>query len=137
MALYWEVEYIVSILATVGQEMKSRSGVSAALFTSLAGAGINVKAIAQGCSEYNITAVIDKKDSAKALRAVHSRFYMTETPIAAVLVGPGLVGKTLLAQFHAQSNVLHAACMISPSYVPSRGEKKPARPTLTTLPADM
>lgn len=95
-----------TILATVGQEMKSRAGVSAALFTSLAGAGINVKAIAQGCSEYNITAVIDKKDSAKALRAVHSRFYMTETPIAAVLVGPGLVGKTLLQQFQDQNGVL-------------------------------
>ena len=96
-----------TILATVGQEMKSRSGVSAALFTALAGAGINVKAIAQGCSEYNITAVIDRKESAKALRAVHSRFYMTETPIAAALIGPGLVGKTLLGQFKDQYDVLH------------------------------
>jgi len=65
-------------------------------------ANINVRAIAQGCSEYNITVVVDQDDSIRALKAVHSRFYLSKTPLAVGLVGPGLIGKTLLDQFKDQ-----------------------------------
>lgn len=95
-----------TLLAAVGQQMCATHGVSAMLFDALAKASINVKAIAQGCSEYNITVVIDQADSARALAAVHSRFYLSETPIAVGLVGPGLIGKTLLAQFAEQRQIL-------------------------------
>ena len=96
-----------SILAAVGQQMASTPGVCAMLFEALAKAAVNVRAIAQGCSEYNITAVIDGKDTERALRAVHARFYLSETPIAVGIVGPGAIGRTLLAQFKQQQAVLH------------------------------
>jgi aspartokinase/homoserine dehydrogenase 1 len=73
-------------------------------------ANINVRAIAQGCSEYNITVVVDQDDSVKALKAVHSRFYLSKTPLAVGLIGPGLIGKTLLDQFKDQVCILLLFC---------------------------
>lgn len=65
-------------------------------------ANINVRAIAQGCSEYNITVVLRREDCIKALRAVHSRFYLSRTTIAMGIIGPGLIGGTLLDQLRDQ-----------------------------------
>lgn len=95
-----------SILAAVGQKMASTPGVSATLFNALAKANINVRAIAQGCSEYNITVVIKREDCVRALRAVHSRFYFSRTTIAMGIIGPGLIGATLLDQLRDQAAVL-------------------------------
>ncbi|XP_024532065.1 bifunctional aspartokinase/homoserine dehydrogenase 1, chloroplastic [Selaginella moellendorffii] len=92
-----------SILAAVGQKMASTPGVSATLFDALAKANINVRAIAQGCSEYNITVVVNQDNSAKALKAAHSRFYLSRTPLAVGIVGPGLIGGTLLDQLKDQA----------------------------------
>lgn len=63
------------------------------------------RAIAQGCSEYNITVMVDQKDSVKALRAVHARFYLATLPLALGIVGPGLIGGTFLAQLRDQLEV--------------------------------
>ncbi|KAK2996864.1 hypothetical protein RJ639_025252, partial [Escallonia herrerae] len=95
-----------SILAAVGQKMASTPGVSATLFSALAKANINVRAIAQGCSEYNITVVVKREECVKALRAVHSRFYLSRTTIAMGIIGPGLIGSTLLDQLRDQAAVL-------------------------------
>ncbi|XP_027344435.1 bifunctional aspartokinase/homoserine dehydrogenase 2, chloroplastic-like isoform X2 [Abrus precatorius] len=95
-----------SILAAVGQKMASTPGVSATLFNALAKANINVRAIAQGCSEYNITVVVKREDCIKALRAVHSRFYLSRTTIAMGIIGPGLIGSTLLDQLRDQASIL-------------------------------
>ena len=65
-------------------------------------ANINVRAIAQGCSEYNITVVLKREDCIRALRAVHSRFYLSRTTIAMGIIGPGLIGSTLLDQLRDQ-----------------------------------
>lgn len=65
-------------------------------------ANINVRAIAQGCSEYNITVVVKREDCIRALRAVHSRFYLSRTTIAMGIIGPGLIGATLLDQLRDQ-----------------------------------
>ena len=91
-----------AILAAVGQNMCQTCGVSAALFEALAAATVNVVAISQGCSEYNITVVVSKKDITKALDAVHSRFYLSKTVVNIGIVGPGLVGKTLIKQMEEQ-----------------------------------
>ncbi|XP_057974069.1 bifunctional aspartokinase/homoserine dehydrogenase 1, chloroplastic-like isoform X2 [Malania oleifera] len=95
-----------SILAAVGQKMASTPGVSATLFNALAKANINIRAIAQGCSEYNITVVVKREDCIRALRAVHSRFYLSRTTIAMGIIGPGLIGGTLLDQLKDQAAVL-------------------------------
>uniref|UniRef100_A0A7N0TRB1 Aspartokinase n=1 Tax=Kalanchoe fedtschenkoi TaxID=63787 RepID=A0A7N0TRB1_KALFE len=96
-----------SILAAVGQKMASTPGVSATLFNALAKANINIRAIAQGCSEYNITVVLKREDCIRALKAVHSRFYLSRTAIAMGIIGPGLIGATLLDQLRDQ---VHYVC---------------------------
>ena len=56
----------------------------------------------KGSSEYNITVLIDQKDSERGLRAVHSRFYLSDTTIGVGIVGPGLIGATLIEQIKEQ-----------------------------------
>lgn len=70
-------------------------------------ANINVRAIAQGCSEHNITVVLKREDCIKALRAVHSRFYLSRTTIAMGIIGPGLIGSTLLDQLRDQVQLIY------------------------------
>jgi hypothetical protein len=61
-----------------------------------------VRAIAQGSSEYNITVVLKQEDCVRALRAAHSRFFLSKTTLAVGIVGPGLIGCTLLNQLKDQ-----------------------------------
>ena len=68
------------------------------------------RSIAQGCSEYNITVLIDQKDSIRALRAVHGRFYLATLPLGIGIIGPGLIGGTFLDQIHQQIAVGAHAC---------------------------
>ncbi len=96
-----------SIVAVVGDGMAGSPGIAAKFFTNLARAGINVRAIAQGSSERNISAVIDSDDVTKALRAVHSGFYLSDKTISVGVIGAGVVGATLLDQIHGQSKRLH------------------------------
>ncbi|MEW5316770.1 MAG: hypothetical protein WDW38_008120 [Sanguina aurantia] len=96
------------VLAAVGQGMVARKGVAATMMGALAKAAINIKAIAQGSSEYNITVLIDQADSERGLRAVHSRFYLSDTPIGVAIVGPGLIGGTLIDQIAEQAAQLRS-----------------------------
>ncbi|OIT24865.1 bifunctional aspartokinasehomoserine dehydrogenase 1, chloroplastic [Nicotiana attenuata] len=95
-----------SILAAVGQRMASTPGVCATFFSALAKANINIRAIAQGCSEYNVTVVVKREECVRALRAVHSRFYLSRTTIGVGIIGPGLIGGTLLDQLKDQTAIL-------------------------------
>src|SRR5688572_26924285 len=52
-----------SILSVVGDGMAGTPGIAAAVFGALAAAGVNIRAIAQGSSERNISAVIDERQS--------------------------------------------------------------------------
>jgi aspartokinase/homoserine dehydrogenase 1 len=96
-----------SIVAVVGDGMAGSPGIAARFFANLARSGINVRAIAQGSSERNISAVIDSADVTKALRAVHSGFYLSDKTISVGVIGAGVVGGTLLDQFHGQTERLH------------------------------
>jgi aspartokinase/homoserine dehydrogenase 1 len=98
-----EVDHGCSILAIVGDGMAGAHGVAAKLFQALGSAGVNVRAIAQGASERNISVVIDGKNSARALRAVHAGFYLSAHTISIGLIGPGLVGSSLLEQIESQA----------------------------------
>ena len=97
-----EVNRGCSILAVVGDGMAGAHGVAAQVFIALAAAGVNVRAIAQGASERNISVVIDGRVSARALRAVHSAFYLSAHTVSIGLIGPGLVGGALLDQIASQ-----------------------------------
>ncbi len=97
-----------SIIAVIGENMTNSPGVSAKMFKALGKNGINVKAIAQGSSELNITAVIEQVNEAKALNALHEIFFENDVhSVNVFLVGPtGLIGKTLLKQIKNQFDFL-------------------------------
>ncbi len=97
-----EVALGMSILAVVGDGMAGAHGVAAKVFNSLGDASISVRAIAQGASERNISVVVDGKVGAKALRAVHAAFYLSPNTLSIGLIGPGTVGRALLAQIETQ-----------------------------------
>jgi aspartokinase/homoserine dehydrogenase 1 len=101
-----EVNRGCSILAVVGDGMAGAHGVSAQVFSALGKSGVNVRAIAQGASERNISVVIDGRNSARALRAVHSSFYLSAHTVSIGLIGPGLVGGALLEQIASQAERL-------------------------------
>ena len=98
----------LSILAVVGDGMAGAHGVAAKVFNSLGDAAISVRAIAQGASERNISVVVDGKGGAKALRAVHAAFYLSPNTLSIGLIGPGTVGRVLLAQLATQIERLRA-----------------------------
>ena len=87
-----------AIIAVVGDDMAGMPGSAGRFFGTLGAAGINVRAIAQGASERNISAVIDGKDMTRAIRAVHSSFYLSAKTVSIGVLGPGLVGGALLDQ---------------------------------------
>ena len=95
-----------SILAVVGDGMKHHSGIAGRFFRALGKAGINVRAIAQGSSERNISAVIQQEDTIRALRAVHSGFYLSNQTISLGIIGTGLIGKAFLGQIQEQLDFL-------------------------------
>jgi aspartokinase/homoserine dehydrogenase 1 len=95
-----------AIVAAVGDAMASAPGVAARFFSGLARARVNVRAVAQGSSERNITAVIDARDSTRALRAVHAAFTLSDTTLSVGVVGTGGIGRALLAQLDAQKETL-------------------------------
>jgi aspartokinase/homoserine dehydrogenase 1 len=95
-----------SILSVVGDGMAGTPGVAASVFGALAAAGVNIRAIAQGSSERNISAVIDERQSTRALRSVHARFYLSPHTVSIGLIGPGTVGAVLLEQLGSQTERL-------------------------------
>ena len=101
-----ESEKDCSILAIVGESMVGSYGIAATICKSLAKASINIKAIAQGSSERNMSFVIDTPNVTKALKAVHSAFYLSNKTLSVGVIGPGLVGKTLLAQLKREKKRL-------------------------------
>jgi len=103
-----EVALGMSILAVVGDGMAGAHGVAAKVFNSLGNASINVRAIAQGASERNISVVVEGKVGAKALRAVHAAFYLSPNTLSIGLIGPGIVGRALLGQLATQIERLKA-----------------------------
>jgi aspartokinase/homoserine dehydrogenase 1 len=98
-----DVDPDLAILAIVGDGMAGTPGVSAKVFNSLAAASINVRAIAQGASERNISVVIEGRDATKALRAAHAGFYLSPHTLSIGIIGPGTVGRVLLNQLASQS----------------------------------
>lgn len=102
-----EVRSGCSIIAVVGDGMAGMPGIASRFLGTLGNAGINVRAIAQGSSERNISAVIDSDVATRALRAAHAGFYLSTETVSIGLVGPGNVGSTLLEQMAVQAQHLH------------------------------
>lgn len=101
------VEKELSILAVVGEQMKSHPGISGKMFGGLGRNGINVRAIAQGSSEKNISAVIAASDVKKAINVLHEDFFETTyKQLNVFIAGAGNVGSKLLSQLYSQMQYL-------------------------------
>lgn len=101
------VEKDLSILAVVGEQMKSHPGISGKMFGGLGRNGINVRAIAQGSSEKNISAVIAAADVKKAINVLHEDFFETTyKQLNVFIAGAGNVGGKLISQLHQQMQYL-------------------------------
>jgi aspartate kinase len=64
----------VSIVAAVGAGMRGTPGIAAKLFRAVADKGVNVKMIAQGSSELNISFVVRQDDVVESVHALHQAF---------------------------------------------------------------
>jgi bifunctional aspartokinase / homoserine dehydrogenase 1 len=101
------VEKNLSIIALVGDRMKNHTGISGKFFSALGRNGVNVRAIAQGSSERNITAVISNADVKKATNIVHEVFFEKEIKEVNVFIaGVGNVGSKLIDQIEQQQSYL-------------------------------
>ncbi len=96
------IEADQSIIAAVGEQMRQRLGLAGRLFQVLGSHGINVRAIAQGSSELNISLVVDHEDEVAALNAIHGAFFAPRLKrVHLGLIGVGQVGSALLEQLRA------------------------------------
>lgn len=101
------VENGLSIVALVGDQMKHHQGLSGKMFSALGRNNVNIRAIAQGASERNISAVIASSDVKKALNTLHEEFFESRVkPLNLFIMGVGNVGSRLIAQIRNQQDYL-------------------------------
>ena len=108
------IESDLSIIAVVGDKMKSHQGISGKMFSTLGKNNVNIRAIAQGASERNISAVIHKNDVKKALNSLHEQFFEIKTKqINLFITGVGNVGERLIEQIKQQKDYVKENFKIS------------------------
>ena len=102
-----EVEKNLSIIAIVGDNMKNHQGISGKMFGTLGKNNVNIRAIAQGASEKNISAVIAAKDVKKGINSLHERFFKNNNKqLNLFITGVGNVGAKLIEQIEQQHQFL-------------------------------
>ncbi|CAL2087872.1 bifunctional aspartate kinase/homoserine dehydrogenase I [Tenacibaculum sp. 190524A02b] len=121
------IEQGLSILALVGDNMKNHQGLSGQMFSALGKNNVNIRAIAQGASQKNISAVIDSKDAKKGLNTLHEQFFEEKIKQLNLFVtGVGNVGERFLAQINQQSKYLKEHLKMSIRVVGIANSKKMA-----------
>lgn len=108
------VETHLSIVALVGEKMKNHQGISGKMFSTLGKNNVNIRAIAQGASERNISVVIGDKDVNKALNTLHERFFEDNTKqLNLFVMGVGNVGEKFMEQLTQQRKYLREQLKIN------------------------
>ncbi|MDD2289261.1 MAG: bifunctional aspartate kinase/homoserine dehydrogenase I [Bacteroidales bacterium] len=98
-----KVECGYSIISLIGDDMKNQSGASGRMFEAIGRRNITIRAIAQGSSEKNVSAVVCTSDAPEAIRAVHQEFFgSAQRRINLFIAGWGNVGKSLTAMIFSQ-----------------------------------
>ncbi len=101
------VENDLCIVALVGENMKNFRGLSGRMFSTLGKNNVNIRAIAQGASERNISVVINENDVKKALNTLHDTFFEDNIKqLNLFVVGVGNVGQKFLELVHLQKKYL-------------------------------
>jgi bifunctional aspartokinase / homoserine dehydrogenase 1 len=102
-----KVERQLSVIAVVGGNMRHTPGIAGKVFQALGRNGVNVRAIAQGSSELNISVIVDGVQESRAISAIHNNFFLADAKcLNLFIVGTGLIGKELLQQIHNQREFL-------------------------------
>lgn len=97
----------LAIVALVGDNMKNHQGLSGKMFSTLGKNNVNIRVIAQGASERNISCVINEKDVKKALNALHEEFFEENIKqLNLFVMGVGNVGGKFLNQVQQQKKYL-------------------------------
>jgi len=101
------VEKNLCIVALVGENMKNHQGLSGKMFSTLGKNNVNIRAIAQGASERNISVVINENDVKKALNTLHERFFEDNIKqLNLFVMGVGNVGEKFIEQIAQQKKFL-------------------------------
>ncbi len=102
------VERDQSIVAVVGDGMRERPGIAGRVFGILGRRAVNVRAVAQGGSERNISMVVARADQGRAVRWIHREFFHRAASgrLAVYVLGVGGVGSALLRQLAAERDAL-------------------------------
>lgn len=72
------VDNDVSIISVIGAKMKGRYGIAGKIFSILGNNKINIIAIAQGSSEYNISFIVKNSDVINAVNILHDELKLGE-----------------------------------------------------------
>lgn len=119
------IEKDLAIIALVGDKMKSHPGISGKMFSALGRNGVNVRAISQGSSERNISAVIAIADVKKSVNVLHEEFFETTyKQVNLFITGVGNVGSRLLSQLLKQHELLQKNLRLSVRVVGIANSKK-------------
>ena len=119
------IEKELSIIAIVGAQMRNHTGISGKMFGALGRNGINIRAIAQGSSEKNITAVIAVQDVRKAINVLHETFFETTyKQVNVYIAGAGNVGGKLIEQIKQQVSYLQKTLRLQINIVGIANSKK-------------
>jgi len=119
------VQTDTALIAAVGLGMNHTRGVAGRLFGSLARAGVNIMAIAQGASELNITFAVHQLDAPRAIRAVHDEFGLHLLDTGAdnarhadlLLLGFGRIGRALAGLVRDRAETIRARFGVEPRIV--------------------
>ncbi|HWB62092.1 MAG TPA: bifunctional aspartate kinase/homoserine dehydrogenase I [Chitinophagales bacterium] len=121
------IETGLAIIAVVGDNMKNHPGISGRMFGALGRNGVNIRAIAQGSSEKNISAVIGSADVKKAINVLHEEFFETTyKQLNLFIAGAGNVGSRLLQQLKQQYSYLQQNLRLQVRVVAIANSKKAA-----------
>ncbi len=102
-----KLEPDLSIIAVVGEDMGYTPGISGKVFSILGKNGMNIRAMAQGGNELNITFMVRTADVKKALNVIHEKFFIaTSKKINLFVAGVGNVGSKLLEHIKNQHDLL-------------------------------
>ena len=119
-----KVETGYSIISLVGDDMKNHAGASGKMFEALGREGINIRAIAQGSSERNVSAIVATDDVERGLIAIHDEFfYESQKPLNLFIVGYGNVGRQLIDVIVENGKAINIAgiCNTRNTYMCKRG----------------
>ena len=121
------IEKDLCIVALVGESMKNHQGISGKMFSTLGKNNVNIRAIAQGASERNISVVINEKDVKKALNTLHERFFEDNTKqLNLFVMGIGNVGEKFIDQIAQQKKFLKENLKINVRVIAMSNSRKMA-----------